>query len=115
LVRTGIDIVEVSRIEKLMRRYDKRFLEKVFTVAEIAYANQRRRPAEPLAGRFAAKEAFMKAMGRKLPWTDIEITMEGTKPSVTYDGCLYEAVSISHEREYAVAVVVLAGQGDASS
>jgi holo-[acyl-carrier protein] synthase len=112
LVRTGIDIVEISRIEKLIRQYDRRFLEKVFTGSEIAYANQRRRPAEPFAGRFAAKEAFMKAMGRKLPWTDIEITMEGTKPSVTYDGRIYEAVSISHEREYAVAVVVLIGPGE---
>lgn len=54
----------------------------------------------------------MKAMGRKLPWTDIEITMEGTKPSVAYGGCVYEAISISHEREYAVAVVVLCGQGE---
>jgi holo-[acyl-carrier-protein] synthase len=109
-VRTGIDIVEISRIEKLITRYDKRFLEKVFTGSEIAYAHRRRRPAEPLAGRFAAKEAFMKAMGKKLPWTDIEITMEGTKPSVAYDGRVFEAVSISHERDYAVAVVVLSGQ-----
>lgn len=54
----------------------------------------------------------MKAMGRKLPWTDIEITMEGTKPSVAYGGRVYEAISISHEREYAVAVVVLSGQGE---
>ncbi|HAR96549.1 MAG TPA: holo-[acyl-carrier-protein] synthase [Deltaproteobacteria bacterium] len=109
-MRTGIDIVEISRIEKLVTRYDRRFLEKVFTGSEIAYAHRRRRPAEPLAGRFAAKEAFMKAMGRKLPWTDVEITMEGTKPSVSYDGRVYSSVSISHEREYAVAVVVLIGQ-----
>lgn len=109
-MRTGIDIVEISRIEKLMKRYDMRFLEKIFTGSEIAYAGRRRRPAEPLAGRFAAKEAFMKAMGRRLPWTDIEITMEGTKPSVAYDGRIYEAISISHEREYAVAVVVLSAQ-----
>ena len=46
----------------------------------------------------------MKAMGRKLPWTDIEITMEGTKPSVAYGGRVYEAISIPNEREYAVAV-----------
>lgn len=110
-MRTGIDIVEISRIEKLIRLYDKRFLEKVFTTAEITYAGQRRRPAEPLAGRFAAKEAFMKAVGRKLPWTDIEITMQGSRPSVRYEGHVYEAVSISHERDYAVAVVVLTGQG----
>lgn len=109
-MRTGIDIVEIARIEKLVSRYDRRFLEKVFTGSEIAYAHRRRRPAEPLAGRFAAKEAFMKAMGRKLAWTDIEITMEGTKPSVAYGGQVYEAVSISHEREYAVAVVVLSNQ-----
>lgn len=110
-MRTGVDIVEISRIEKLIERYNKRFLEKVFTGSEIDYANRRRRPAEPLAGRFAAKEAFIKAMGRKLTWTDIEIVMEGTKPSIAYDGHMYEAVSISHEHEYAVAVVILNEQG----
>ena len=109
-MRTGIDIVQISRIERLMSRYDARFLEKVFTVSEITYANRRRRPAEPLAGRFAVKEAFMKAVGRRLPWKEIEITMEGQRPTVAYQGDVYEGVSISHEREYAVAVVVLSGQ-----
>lgn len=109
-MRTGIDIVQISRIERLMSRYDTRFLEKVFTGSEIAYANQRRRPAEPFAGRFAAKEAFMKAMGRRLPWKEVEIAMEGHRPTVAYQGDVYEAVSISHERDYAVAVVVLTGQ-----
>lgn len=57
----------------------------------------------------------MKAVGRRLPWKEIEVTMDGPRPTVCYQGKVYEAVSISHEREYAVAVVVLPGQGGASS
>jgi len=114
-VRAGIDIVEVSRIETLMRQYDRRFLERVFTGSEIAYATRKRRPAESLAGRFAAKEAFMKAVGRRLSWKEIEIGMDGQKPALVYRGNVYPAVSISHEKAYAVAVVVLPEQKGALS
>ena len=63
----GIDIVEVARIGRLREAYGDAFLRKVFTVQEAAYAAGKRRWAESLAGRFAVKEAFMKAWGRRLP------------------------------------------------
>ncbi len=70
----GIDIVEVSRIGRLKDRYGDKFLAKVFTDDEIRYARSKRRGDESLAGRFAAKEAFMKARGRRLPWKSIEVS-----------------------------------------
>jgi holo-[acyl-carrier protein] synthase len=57
----GIDIVDISRIEALAAKHGERFLQRVFTEGEISYARGKRRCSESLAGRFAAKEAFMKA------------------------------------------------------
>ena len=102
----GVDIVEVGRIGSMVERHGDRFLKKVFTEAEIAYAAGRKRGVESLAGRFAAKEAFMKAVGRRLPWRDIEVAMRGSIPSIQFGGKTYGGVSLSHERAYAVAVVV---------
>ena len=104
----GIDIVEVGRIGSMLERHGDRFLKKVFTDTEIAYVTGRRRAVESLAGRFAAKEAFMKAVGRRLPWRDIEVAMRGSAPSIRFGGKTYAGVSLSHERAYAVAVVHLA-------
>ena len=102
----GIDIVEVARIGRLREAYGDAFLRKVFTVQEAAYAAGKRRWAESLAGRFAAKEAFMKAWGRRLPWKGIEVRSDGSgNPFVVFQGVRYDEVSISHERNYAVAVV----------
>ena len=104
----GIDIVDVSRIEVLERRHGEHFLRRVFTDCEIAYARSKRRSSETLAGRFAAKEAFMKACGRRLPWREIEVLSAGRgKPFVCYQGKRYEGVSISHEKAYAVAAVTI--------
>ena len=102
----GIDIVDVSRIEALEQRHGEHFLRRVFTDWEIAYAQRKRRSSETLAGRFAAKEAFMKAFGRRLPWKEIEVLSgERGKPIIRYKGERYEGVSISHEKAYAVAAV----------
>ncbi len=102
----GIDIVEVARIGRLREAYGDAFLRKVFTVQEAAYAAGKRRWAESLAGRFAAKEAFMKAWGRRLPWKGIEVRSDGSgNPFVVFQGVRYDEVSISHERTFAVAVV----------
>jgi holo-[acyl-carrier protein] synthase len=102
----GIDIVEVERIERLRTAYGDRFLRKVFSPSEIAHALKKRRPAETLAGKFAAKEAFMKAWGARLPFTRIEVRPgEKDRPFVVYEGVRYDEVSISHERSYAVSVV----------
>ncbi len=104
----GIDIVDISRIAHLRSEYGNKFLKKVFTEDEIRYAARKRRAEESLAGRFAAKEAFMKAFGRRLPWKDIEILSEETgRPFVLFKGEKFDGVSISHERSYAVAVVTI--------
>ena len=106
----GIDIVEVSRIEALEQRHGEHFLRRVFTDGEITYAQSKRRSSETLAGRFAAKEAFMKAFGRRLPWREIEVLSgERGKPLIRYKGERYEGVSISHEKAYAVAAVNIEG------
>jgi holo-[acyl-carrier protein] synthase len=102
----GIDIVEVARIEGAVKRHGRRFLDRVFTVGELEYASGKKRRAETLAGRFAAKEAFMKAMGRRLPWRQVEIGGSGGAPFVLFGGKALRGLSISHERSHAVAVFV---------
>jgi len=103
----GIDIVDVSRIERIMKRFGDRFLNKVFTIQELEYARKKMRMHESLAGRFAAKEAFMKAYGAAVGWKEIEILQHGGKPYIVFGGTIYREVSISHERSFAVAVVVI--------
>ncbi len=105
----GIDIVEVARIESAIARHGQRFLERVFTARELGYALAKRRYAETLAGRFAAKEAFMKALGRRIPWRAVEVGSSGGIPFVTFGGEVFPGVSISHERSHAVAVFVAGG------
>jgi len=102
----GIDIVDIARIGRAFERHGERFLEKVFTPAEISYARSKKRMEESLAGRFAAKEAFMKARGRRLVFRDIEVLSQDGKPFIIYHGDRYDEVSISHERSYAVSVVI---------
>ncbi len=103
----GIDIVEVERIRRLRQEYGQKFLRKVFTEDEVRYASMKRRADESFAGRFAAKEAFMKACGRRLPWTRIEVRSgERGRPFILFDGARFD-VSISHERAYAVSAVII--------
>ena len=115
---SGVDIIEISRIRRVLDRYPQRFLHRVYTDGEIAYCRGR---APNLAARFAAKEATMKALGtgiRGVGWKDIEITRrESGAPGVLLHGraklraqrlgVLDISLSLSHSREYAVAFVVL--------
>jgi holo-[acyl-carrier protein] synthase len=104
----GIDIVDIGRVARIRNQYGEKFLQKVFNEAEIDYAHSKRRPDESFAGRFAAKEAFMKACGRRLPWRDIEVCSgERGQPVIRFKGKRFDGVSISHERRYAVAVVTI--------
>lgn len=103
----GIDIVDITRITRAIERYGDHFLEKIFTTGEIRYAKGKRRAGETLAGHFAAKEAFIKAMGKSLPWKDIEVCHEEGKPFIRFHEKRYDGVSISHEQTYAVSVVTL--------
>ena len=120
----GVDIVKVDRIEQAVERWGYRFLKRIFTAAEIERCQQRARPAQCLALRFAAKEAFAKALGlgmrNGLRWRDIEVVHDHLgKPDLLLHNQaqrLLEAVeasrtwlSLSDERESALAVVVLEG------
>ena len=120
----GVDIVNVDRIEKAVERWGYRFLKRIFTPAEIERCQKRARPAQCLALRFAAKEAFVKALGlgmrKGLRWRDIEVVHDhlGKPDLVLHNQAqrLLEAVeasrtwlSLSDERESAFAVVVLEG------
>ena len=103
----GIDIADVSRIAQAVDRFGDRFLNRVFTVEEIRYAERKKNKYQSLAGRFAAKEAFMKAVGRGLSWKEINVLEERGKPFIIYKGMRYDGISISHEKAYAVSVVII--------
>jgi holo-[acyl-carrier protein] synthase len=120
----GVDIVKVDRIEKAVERWGHRFLKRIFTADEIERCQKRARPAQCLALRFAAKEAFAKALGlgmrEGLRWRDIEVVHDNFgKPDLLLHNQaqrLLEAMeasrtwlSLSDERESALAVVVLEG------
>ena len=124
----GVDIVDVSRVAKLLERYGDRFLRRVFTDAEAKYAMGSASRAERLAGRFAVKEAFLKALGtgksQGILWRDVE-TVRGPmgKPVVRlhghavrwmrYRGGNTVHVSITHDGGKAVAFVILEKGGGA--
>jgi holo-[acyl-carrier protein] synthase len=73
----GIDLVDFPRIEQMVERHGKRFVNRIFTPAEQEYAKANKNSTEKLAGRFAAKEAILKLIGTgwtgKIAWTDIEV------------------------------------------
>lgn len=118
MLTTGVDIIEIDRVRRVLDRYGERFLSRVFTPGEIAYCRGR---APNLAVRFAAKEATMKALGtgvRGVGWKDIEVVrQESGAPAIKLHQrgeiraqrlAVQEiSVSLSHSREYAVAFVVV--------
>lgn len=120
----GVDIVECARIDRMLREHGERFLARVFTPAEREYCMASRTPAIRLAGRFAAKEAILKALGTGwrggLAWTDMEILPDGYgKPHVMLTGgCAAQAagmgiarvlISISHTETHAIASAIGVG------
>jgi len=108
----GIDIIEVERVQKLGSR-SPRFLNKIFTPGEIAYCSRKANQFQHFAARFAAKEAFFKALGRRIPWKDVELlNLTSGKPTLALkDGPSWPFrqahVSVSHLAGHALAVVVL--------
>ncbi|MCB9933054.1 MAG: holo-ACP synthase [Planctomycetes bacterium] len=121
----GTDIVEVARIEKLLQDKRKEFLARVFTPTEIEYCRGKARPEIHFAARFAAKEAFMKAIGtgwsQGVGFSQIGVcNNEDGKPTleisgeakVVLDGLgpSFLWLSLSHTREYATATVVIEKQ-----
>jgi holo-[acyl-carrier protein] synthase len=100
----GIDIVKIKRIEEMAKNYGEKFLERVYSQEELAYSMSFKKPFERLAGKFAAKEAIMKASGTKIPLNKIEIL--NSKSGKPYTNINNIKISISHEQEYAIAIAI---------
>jgi holo-[acyl-carrier protein] synthase len=119
----GLDATDIPRIADILERYGDRFLHRVFTPGEIAYCTRRRNPAPHLAGRFAVKEAAMKALGsgqsQGVLWKDIEVVRVGGPPRLhLHGGAARRAdlmavkrslVTITHSDTLALAQVMLLG------
>src|SRR5437868_6168352 len=91
IIGLGIDATDIHRIAETIERYGDRFLHRIFTEGEVAYAMRRRTPAIHLAGRFAAKEAAMKALGtghsQGVLWRDVEVVRQpGGPPQLQLHG-----------------------------
>ncbi|MCB9772400.1 MAG: holo-ACP synthase [Candidatus Omnitrophica bacterium] len=110
----GTDIVEVARIAKAIEKWGDHFLQHVFSQEEIAYCSGHKFPHEHYAGRFAAKEAVIKALPdiKQLQWKNIQITNDDTgKPRCVVVGKNLKHpihISISHTRHHAIAFAVIA-------
>ncbi len=115
----GTDIIEIDRIEKVVNRYGQQFLDRLFTPSEQEYCLKYRNPIQHYAGRFAAKEAIVKALGtgirKAVSWTDIEILNDSQgKPQVylspevrTHFSDPVIHISISHSKKYATSVAIV--------
>lgn len=117
----GTDIIAVARIDRVIKN-NPRFIEKVFSPGEQEYCSSKANPAQSYAARFAAKEAFMKALGtgwdEGISWNQIEVVNDAKgKPSLYLSGTTGTLVksrsigqihlSLSHEKDYAIATVIL--------
>jgi len=126
IVGTGVDLVEIERIQRSLDRYGQRFLDRIYTPDEQAYCMRKRRSAESLAARFAAKEAGAKALGtgisRGVNWLEIVVGREpGGRPTLHFHGrasqmaqrlgVTHAALSITHTASLAQACVVLENEG----
>ena len=123
VIGIGIDATDLPRVADLVERYGDRFLRRVFTDGEIAYCTKRRNPVPHLAGRFAAKEAAMKALGTGqslgVMWKDIEVVRGGGPPRLRLQGgaarradamgVTRSLVTITHSESLAFAQVMLLG------
>jgi holo-[acyl-carrier protein] synthase len=122
ILGTGIDIIEVARIESSHQKFGERFLQRILRPAEIAYCLSHKRPAPFLAARFAAKEAISKAfgtgIGSQLGWQDMEVARKETgEPFVILHengikllqerGARKVHLSLSHTEQHASAVAIL--------
>jgi len=121
IVGMGIDVAEVERIRAVIESQTERFLHRVYTENEIAYCEQFKNKFERYAGRFAAKEAAMKALGtgwsRGVRWRDVEVVRErGGRPGISLKGeakkiadalgVKHIALSITHTADQAIAHVI---------
>jgi holo-[acyl-carrier protein] synthase len=122
IVGSGVDLCEVVRIKDAIGRHGRRFLERVYTEREIAYAERTANRYERYAARFAAKEAGMKALGTGwrggVRWRDFEVTnLPSGRPTLQFHGKAAEyaqklgveniSLSITHTSAQAMALVIL--------
>jgi holo-[acyl-carrier protein] synthase len=120
ILRTGVDLIEIDRVAEVIARHGKRYLERIYTSAELEQCGRR---TESLAGRFAAKEAVAKALGcgiGEVGWKEIEILGdEQNAPVLTLYGAAELkaselglttwSVSLSHSMSHVVAMAVAIG------
>jgi holo-[acyl-carrier protein] synthase len=124
IIGTGVDLAEVPRIRASVERFGSRFTERVFTPAEISYAESKANRFERYAARFAAKEAGMKALGTGwragVRWRDLEVAnVPGGRPTLRLHGVAQEiaarngvkqiSISLTHTAEYGLAYVIFEG------
>ena len=122
ILGSGIDVVEIVRIQQSLDRFGQRFLDRIYTPEEQAYCLRKRKAAESLAARFAAKEAGAKALGTGIShgvnWLEIEVVREPSgRPAVQFHGraaqiaarlgAAHAALSLTHTAALAMASVVL--------
>lgn len=126
IINIGTDIVECLRIAKMIERHGEQFLQRVFTPFEISYCQSHRSSIERFAGRFAAKEAILKAIGtgwrHGISWVDMEVQNQKTgRPIVALGGVARQhatqvgigtiQISISHCRTHATAFAIAVDDG----
>jgi holo-[acyl-carrier protein] synthase len=124
ILGTGVDLAEVDRIRAAIARNGRRFIERIYTPAEIAYVERKANRFERYAGRFAAKEAGMKAIGtgwrRGVRWQDFEVSnLPSGRPTLKLHGEAAHiaeqlgvkliSLSITHTAELGMAHVILEG------
>ncbi len=124
IIGCGIDLVSIDRIKKIINRWESHFLRKVYTEQEIMYCEMKNTNRyQSYAGMFAAKEAYVKALGtgfRQISWKEIEVDRDDqNKPIIRLSERLSRVnnhrnidsvyVSISHTKKYAVAQVIIEG------
>jgi holo-[acyl-carrier protein] synthase len=123
IIGLGLDATDIERIADTLERYGDRFLRRIFTDGEVAYCTRRREPAIHLAGRFASKEAAMKALGtghsQGVLWRDVEVIRRGGPPQLQFHGGAarrFQAMggrssllTITHAEKLALAQVLILG------
>jgi holo-[acyl-carrier protein] synthase len=122
IIGTGVDLIEIERLRRILEKLKDRFIHRVFTTQEQQYCYAHRDPAPHFAVRFAAKEALFKALGtgwaKGVTWLDVEVRRERQDaPTMVLSGeakRLSEAMgahnihlSLSHSDQWAIATVIL--------
>ncbi len=124
IIGLGLDAADIPRIASTMERYGQRFIQRIFTEGEIAYCMRRRHPAIHFAGRFASKEAAMKALGtghtQGVLWRDVEVVRRGGPPQLRLHGGAERRfaamggrsslLTITHSDALAMAQVLILGE-----